>query len=160
MKKLHIRPVYITFAIIAIIAAAAIAAAYFFFTKYQTSQKLLENPTEAAKVEIKTLTQKVGALIDLPRDEEPTVATVLDKDKLKNQPFFAKSQNGDKVLIYTKAQQAILYRPSINKVMAVAPINIGQNTQGETAGTQTAAANIKVVIYNGTTTAGLTNILE
>jgi len=62
--------------------------------------------------------------MELPKDEEPTIATVLDKEKLKDQLFFAKAENGDKVIIYSKNQKAILYRPSINKIIDVAPISI------------------------------------
>src|SRR3989344_9582877 len=94
-------------------------AAYYFYTQYQKTQKLLQNPTEAAKVETQSLVSRVGKLIELPK-EEVTVATVIDAIKLKEQPFFAQSQNGDKVLIYTQTRKAILYRPTANKVIEVA----------------------------------------
>jgi hypothetical protein len=55
------------------------------------------------------------------------VATVSDASKLQSQQFFAKAQNGDKVLIFTNAKRAVLYRPSTNKVIEYAPVNIGNN---------------------------------
>ena len=61
----------------------------------------------------------------LPQNEEPTTATVSDTAKLKDQPFFKNAKNGDVVLIYTKAQIAILYDRKIDKIIAVAPINLG-----------------------------------
>ena len=51
------------------------------------------------------------------------MATVSDPEKLKDQPFFAKAQKGDKVLIYSNSQKAILYSPTEDKIVEVAPIN-------------------------------------
>jgi hypothetical protein len=62
----------------------------------------------------------VSALIELPSDEVPTLATVSDSSKLANQPLFAKAQPGDKVLLYPKAKKAYLYRPATNKLVDVA----------------------------------------
>lgn len=130
---------------------------FYFFNQYRQSQeriRLLENPQEAARIESAKLTDAVGKLITLPSDETPTVATVTDKERLKDQSFFANAENGDKVLIYTQAKKAILYRPSTNKIIDVAPVNIG------TASATPAAAKVRVAIYNGTTTAGLANTTE
>lgn len=65
---------------------------------------------------------EVGKTVDLPKDEIPTVATVSDPSKLKDQPFFAEAQLGDKVLIYAQAKRAILYRPSTHKIIGIAPL--------------------------------------
>jgi hypothetical protein len=73
--------------------------------------------------ENKALVDKVGEIIILPDDENPTIATVNDLDKLKGQPFFAKAELGDKVLIYAKAKKAILYRPGNNKIIELAPLS-------------------------------------
>ncbi len=138
---------------------------YYFYHQYQKSQKLLKNPTEAAKEEVKALIAKVGSLIELPTNEEPTIATVSDKEKVKDQPFFAKSENGDKVLIYTQGRKAILFRPSSNKIIEVAPINLGQPQEAPQASTTistqgTQVKPVKIVLYNGTTTGGLTKTVE
>jgi len=94
---------------------------------------------------VNKLVKEVGQLIELPK-ETPTVATITDENKLKDQAFFANAKNGDKVLIFTNSKKAILYRPSLKKIIEVAPINLGQSQ------TQT----VKVAIYNGTKTVGLT----
>ncbi len=83
------------------------------------------DPTVKIKAETNDLLSKVGKLIVLPQDEQPTIATVTDLEKLKSQPFFEKAQLGDKVIIYTKAKKAILYRPEENKIVELAPLTTG-----------------------------------
>lgn len=68
---------------------------------------------------------KVGALIELPKGETPTIATVTDPSKLQDQAFFANAKAGDIVLIYTGAREAYLYDPVQNKLVEVAPITTG-----------------------------------
>lgn len=109
--------------IIIVIIIIAIAVSFYFYIRYQKAQKLLQNPTLVALEETRSLITKVSNLIELPKGEDPTIATVSDINKLKDQPFFANTQNGDKVLIYEKAREAILYRPSINKIIQVAPVS-------------------------------------
>lgn len=62
-------------------------------------------------------------LIALPTDEKPTVATVTDATKVKDQTFFQNAKNGDIVLIYSKAQKAFLYDPTENKIVEVGAVN-------------------------------------
>lgn len=66
---------------------------------------------------------KVGKLILLPTGEQPTLAVVNDASKYNNVAFFKNAANGDRLLVYAQAHEAILYRPSINKIIAVAPLN-------------------------------------
>lgn len=138
----------------------AVGGGVFFYTQYQNAQaelkKLKENPNASTAEEAKKLIDKVGTLVALPQGEDPTVATITDVKKLKDQPFFLKAANGDKVLIYTQAKRAILYRPSTNKVIDIAPINIGTGSAAVTPKQNL----VKVVIYNGTKTVGLTKTAE
>ncbi len=127
-----------------LLLAGAAGVAYYYYTQYQHSQLLLKDPSAASKIEIQSVTASLKKLMDLPTDEEPTIATIMDKEKLKDQPFFAKAENGDKVIIYTKAGKAILFRVSANRIIDVAPINLGQS-----------AATINVAVYNGSGTVGL-----
>lgn len=134
--------------VISLVVLIFAGTSFFFYNKYQKTQKLLKDPTAVQEAEAKEVTAKVGKLMELPEGEDPSVATVLDKEKLKDQAFFARAENGDKVIIYTKAGQAILYRPSTNKIITVSPINLGTTTSE----TQT----VKVAAYNGTGVSGLT----
>jgi hypothetical protein len=131
----------------AIIIIGTGATAYYFFSQYQSAQHKLDNPNQVAQQETQALIDKMSKIIDLPKADikngEPTLATVLDKSKLKDQPFFDKAENGDKVLIYTKAKKAFLYRPDTNKIINVAPVSIG------------AGQEVKVAVLNGTNTSDL-----
>lgn len=79
---------------------------------------------EETQEEINDLVAAVGELIVLPEGEEPTIATVTDPEKLRDQVFFANAKEGDVVLIYTRAQKAYLYDPRIDKLLEVAPLTI------------------------------------
>lgn len=99
----------------------ALGSAFYF---YRQVSVLKQNPQAAAEQEAEELVKVVGKLIILPKDEVPTIATVSDPSKLKDQPFFAKAKVGDKVLIYAKAKKAYLYDPIVNRILEVAPINV------------------------------------
>lgn len=110
-------------------AGGASAAAYYY---HGEATKVQVNPQEAAQAEVAALLDRISQLILLPADEQPTVATVADPDKLKDQLFFKNSHKGDKVLIYTKARKAVLYDPVAHKIIEVAPVSIGSETAGTT----------------------------
>lgn len=136
---------------------------YYQTTRLQKLQadysKLKNDPTIVAKEETKSLVDQVAKLAVLPTGEEPTVATVTDVDKLKDQPIFAKAENGDKLLIYAGAGKAFLYRPSDNKLVDVIPVNTSSSSQGTVAGATTTDTT-KVVIANGTTKETASNDAE
>lgn len=98
---------------------------------WNTLRVLKQDPAEANQKDIKETVDKVSKLMVLPTDETPTLATVSDPDKLRGQAFFANAKVGDKVLVYQKAQKAILYNPSSGRIVEVAPI--GASTAPTTA---------------------------
>jgi len=100
-----------------------IGTAVYFYNK---TSKLKEDSNVVSNEEVKSLVAKVSKLILLPQNEIPTVATVNDPEKLKDQPFFIKAKSGDKVLLYPIAKRAFLYNPTEDKIMEVAPINLGE----------------------------------
>jgi hypothetical protein len=107
--------------VIVLFLGATGAAGYF----YKQLGEIKKNPNKVAQDQTNAVITAVGRLIVLPTDEQPTLATVADPSKLKDQPFFANAKQGDKVLIYTNARKAILYDPVANKIVEVAPVNIG-----------------------------------
>jgi hypothetical protein len=101
----------------------AAGSAFYFWSQLNN---LESGEYQASEAEIEEIIAKVSQLIELPTGEDPTVATVSEPDKLRDQAFFAKAKVGDKVLIYTKARKAVLYDPVANKIIEVAPLNINQ----------------------------------
>lgn len=96
---------------------------YYYFNQNKLAQIQLANPQALNEKETAEIIAQVSKLMELP-PEAPTIATVLDVEKLKEQPFFSKASNGDKVLIFTNAKKAILFRPSTSKIIEVDPISL------------------------------------
>lgn len=136
---------YIIFAIVIALALAGGIYGYKQYDDLRKENELLSDPQASAQAEVDRLKSDVAKLIDVPEDEDPTVANVVDASKLSEQAFFANAQNGDRVLIYSQAKKAILYRPSTNRVVEVAPIDIGENapdpSASESANDKPAAGN-------------------
>ncbi len=109
----------------------AILGVYGSFHYYKKYQALKIDPSIEVQKKTATLVGTLGKLMELPKDEVPTVATISDKEKLKGQDFFTLAENGDVLFAYTTAMKAILYRPSTNKIINVAPISINPS-QGVT----------------------------
>lgn len=127
--------------LILILVAAGAGMYYLWSGKMAVVREIAElraDPQKIARQESKTLVETVGKLIVLPEGEDPTIATVSNVERLKDQPFFARAKVGDKVLIYTSARKAILYSPQANKILEVAPVNIGNQQKG--AGVSPSAA--------------------
>ena len=105
-----------------LVAVVAIALAGYFYSQVVALKK---NPQAIAQEEVTDLVAKVSKLVVLPATEVPTIATVSDPEALKDQAFFASAVKGDKVLIYAEAKKAVLYSVLMNKVLDIAPLNIG-----------------------------------
>lgn len=106
--------------ILIILLGASLGAGFYFY------KKSINNTPKDTQKELQDTIKIIGKLMVLPTDETPTLATVNDPEKLKNQAFFANAKVGDKVLIYTNAKKAILYNPAQNKIVEVSPLNINQ----------------------------------
>src|SRR3989344_8404321 len=110
--------------ILAIITIPGLFVTGYFYVELE---RLRANPQTLTNSELQEIVTKVGRLVVLPVDEQPTLATVADPEQLKDQPFFAQAKKGDKVLVYNKAQKAILYDPVQNKIVEIAPITNANN---------------------------------
>lgn len=96
-------------------------------TKKQVQQQLATlnaNPQLVAQRQAADLIDKVSHLMVLPTDEAPTIASVTDVAQAQAQSqFFANAELGDKVLLYVKTGNAILYRPSADRIIATGPLS-------------------------------------
>jgi len=107
--------------IIFIFLIIAVVTSWYFYAQWKRA--LNTQYTGSSEVaEIQQIVSIISQRMLLPEGEEPTIATVIDKNQLQDQQFFANAENGDKVLIYTNARKAILFRPSTEKIIEVAPI--------------------------------------
>lgn len=147
---------YVTFKNLIILVSVILIFAAGAFAYYLVKQNL---PATTDK----DLAVKVAKLIDLPA-ETPTMATIDDLSKLKDQTFYAKAKVGDVLLVYALAQKAILYRPSTNKIINVTPVNLPSPSPYPLAASPSPSpsplAPSRLALYNGTLTAGLTTITE
>lgn len=114
------RPVIVAFIILALLAIGGSGAGIYYYSEYQKLSQRVKDP----QMEIKEILAKVSKLIELPEGEEPTVATVQDAEQIRSQPFFAKAQNGYRVILYTEAKLALLFDEQANKLINVGSINV------------------------------------
>ena len=99
-----------------VFAVLVLSIGGYLYHKHQES--ILNGQPELTHVE-----NEISKLYLLPTNEVPALATVTNSSKLTT-PFFKQAKDGDKILIYQKNQVAIIYRPSINKIISVGPVDI------------------------------------
>ncbi|HSX02385.1 MAG TPA: hypothetical protein VLI05_03665 [Candidatus Saccharimonadia bacterium] len=105
-----LRRLGLALSLVAVLAGAGLAAWH-----------LWPRPANLASVTV--VQQRVARHMLLPAGEQPELATVTDATKLQT-PFLRQAHNGDKLLVYEKAGQAIIYRPSLDRIVAVGPVSI------------------------------------
>lgn len=136
-----------------------IATCYGFYHAFRSKSRTEKSTVvqNAEQEEAKNLVTEVSRIMILPSDEVPTVATVTEIEHLKDQPFFQKAQNGNKVLIFLTAKVAILYDPVAKKIVNIGPLNIA-DTQAHSP--TPAPPQAKIILRNGTSIAKLATATE
>lgn len=130
MKAMNIQKNKFAWIVIGLIIITLVATVFFLLNTRDDSQKKLAD-----------MVSRVGKHMILPSNETPVLAEVADRSKLQGN-FKRKAETGDQILVYQKAGTAIIYRPSIDRVVSVEPILIGKQPNS--------AFNEKVAIINGT----------
>ncbi len=121
MKKLNLKNFKSSLALK--IVGLLIIAGIFTGGGYYVAMRKADTSGDSQK-ELDQTIKSISKLMILPEDETPTLATVTDPKKLEGQPFFARAQTGDKILIYSNIKKVILYSPSMNKIIEVGGINL------------------------------------
>jgi hypothetical protein len=85
---------------------------------------IITRPHQTGSSEEAKVQAEVAKLVILPTDETPALATVTDPSKLKSNRLLSQTKTGDKILIYAKWGQAVVYRPSQNKIVDIGPVNV------------------------------------
>lgn len=116
--------VIISFVVLAFLAVGGGTSGVYYYSKYQKELLKVKDPQGEAKA----LLVQLGKLMDLPKDEQPTVETVTNADQIKDRPFFAKAKNGDRVIIYTNARMAILFDSIAGKIMNVGTLSVATSS--------------------------------
>lgn len=75
----------------------------------------LLRPT-AVELDHDAIVTRVNQELNIKGDGNPVILTVEDESKA-TQPFLEQAKNGDKVLLYYKAQKAVLFRPSEDRIV-------------------------------------------
>ncbi len=114
------------------------------------------------------LLAKLGRHIDLPQGEQPTVAKVVDVEKLRAQfPFYNSAKNGDVLVVYS--QWALVYDPNADRIVNVVALQAATSStatassgstatstpaSGQASSTAPAVEKITVEIRNGSGVGG------
>lgn len=81
--------------------------------------------TAANQQRAKEVLEKVKLHMDLDTSVEPTVATIIDVEKLKAQnPFYNKAKNGDFLIVTTS--RAVLYDAGADVILDVIPVQLDE----------------------------------
>lgn len=110
-----------SFILLCIVSAVSVGVSIYLYTN---AQKIVTSK-EPELSEEQTMIATLNNAMVLP-EEKPTIISVTDREKLQDQEFFKKAQNGDKVVIYESIRRIFLYRPALKKIIDVAPLVYNQ----------------------------------
>jgi hypothetical protein len=77
--------------------------------------------------DVNVIMKKVSKHYALPANEMPALATITDSSKVQSN-FSAKVKDDDKVLIYENNKKAIVYRPSLDRIVDVEPVTVSNQS--------------------------------
>ena len=123
MEGSSVRRIVIVTSLTTVIIVAVVAAGGYFLYQHYLASRIA---TYELEKQSKTVLAQVGEVVQLPTDETPQVATVLDASELQDSdPFFEKAQNGDALLMYKKRGLIVLFDLNAHKVLNMGLIATG-----------------------------------
>lgn len=78
---------------------------------------------ERQEKEFKKLSAEVNKVYLLPGDEVPQVAVLSDLAPVAGQPFFARAEVGDVVLLYPNLKRVVLWRPHAKQIVEISALD-------------------------------------
>lgn len=115
--------------VIVVLLAVSVVANVYFYTRYKNAENKDPN------VQTERIVASLKKTTDVP-NETPSVLTVVDKSKLADSQIAEKAENGDKILLFQKAGEVYIYRPSTDKLINILNISSPKST-ANTSGQQT-----------------------
>jgi hypothetical protein len=116
---------YLPAATLGLLLVASILGNLVFYHRYKKAQN--DNPN----IQTQRIVDELRKTISLP-NETPSVLTVVDKSKLADSEIAKDAQNGDKILLFQKAGQVVVYRPSSHKLINMLSLNHSSKQQDGT----------------------------
>lgn len=80
--------------------------------------------SQTSNIDVKQVVSDINKAMLLPSDETPNISAVADASSLKTEAFFAQAETGDLVVVYPTSKRAILWRPTIKKIIEISTINV------------------------------------
>jgi len=107
--------------IVAIIAMASVLKSFL----------IKKDQKEVTRIKNERTLGMISKLMILPA-EEPVIAIVKGADQLrKEQPFYANVENGDQLLLFPRARQAIIYSPVKNIIVNAGSLTVNDQDSTE-----------------------------
>ncbi len=98
----------------------------------------LQGNSQENQERAKQIVTRVRTLIDIPADITPTVATIVDVEKLRAQnPFYNNAKNGDYLIV--TPTRAILFDADRGVIIDVVPVQIQANEAPKAASAPSSA---------------------
>jgi len=86
-------------------------------------EQLQTGNTQQNREAAKRIVRSVRKHIDIPEDVEPTVATIVDVETLRERnAFYEKANNGDHLIV--TPERAILYSSEKDRILDVVPVQL------------------------------------
>jgi hypothetical protein len=110
------------------------------YQKRIASTPVASEKTQQDQIKAKEIVDRVRKLIVLDGSVEPTVAAIVNIEKLRaTSEFYANAENGDYVIITPK--KAIIYSPVKNQIIDIVPIEMKAKTAASSSSAVSSTAS-------------------